>query len=342
MKAIVQTRYGRPEEVLELRELDRPKLGAGEVLVRVRASSVHADVWHVVTGFPLVLRLMGSGLLRPKLRVPGTDLAGTVEAVGRDVTRFKVGDAVFGESHGGFQWKNGGAFAELAAVPEDALVLKPGNVSFEQAAAVATAGYIALSNLRFPGALGPGRHVLVNGAAGAVGSVALQVARARGARVTGVDSTEKLELIRSLGADHVVDYTQEDVTRGHARYDLIFDVASTLSISSCKRILAPTGIYVLIGHDHYGRRGRGLLGSLPAVLGLAARALFNRHLPSPFFSAPPKQAVMTELQDLLAAGKLTPIIDRTYPLESVPDAIRRLTDGDALGRLIITPCLDSR
>lgn len=165
----------------------------------------------------------------------------------------------------------------------------------------------------------------------------LQVAKARGARVTGVDSADKVKLVRSLGADHVVDYTHEDVTRGNERYDLIFDVASTLSISRCKRILEPRGIYVLIGHDHYGRRGRRLLGSIPSVFGLAARALFDRHLPSPFFSAPPKQAVMTELPELLGAGRLTPIIDRTFPLEQVSDAIRRLTNGEALGRIIMTP-----
>lgn len=337
MKAIVQTRYGPPEEVLELREIEKPEVGDGEVLVRVRATSVHADVWHVVAGIPYVLRVMGSGLLRPKVRVPGTDLSGTVEAVGRNVTRFRVGDAVFGESHSGFQWKNGGAFAELATVPEAALTVKPEGVSFEQAAAVPTAGFIALSNLRFEKALQPGRNVLINGAAGAVGSIALQVAKARGARVTGVDGAGKLELLRSLGADLVIDYMQADVTRGGDRYDLIFDVASTLSISNCKRILKPTGIYVLIGHDHYGRAGRRLLGSIPGVFGLAARSLFNRHLPSPFFSPPPKQAVMAELRDLLGTGRLTPVIDRIFPLEMVPEAIRRLTEGHALGRIIITP-----
>jgi NADPH:quinone reductase-like Zn-dependent oxidoreductase len=337
MKAVVQTRYGPPEQALEVREIDRPEVGDDEVLVRVRASSVHADVWHVVTGLPYVLRLMGSGLLRPKVRVPGTDLAGTVEVVGRSVTRFKVGDVVFGESHGGFQWKNGGAWAEFAAAPEAALALKPENVSFEQAAAVATAGSIALSNLRFEHALQPGHHVLINGAAGAVGSIALQVAKARGARVTGVDGADKLELLRSLGADHVIDYTQADVTRSDERYDLIFDVASTLSISACKRIFTPTGIYVLIGHDHYGRAGRRVLGSIPSVVWLAARALFNRHLPAPFFSAPPKQPIMAELGELLGTGKLTPVIDRTFPLEDASEAIRRLANGHALGRIIIAP-----
>ncbi len=337
MKAVVQTGYGPPEEVLEVREIDQPQVGDDEVLVCVRASSVHADVWHVVTGLPYVLRLMGSGLLRPKARVPGTDLAGTIEAVGRNVTRFQVGDAVFGESHGGFQWTNGGAFAEFAAAPEAALARKPENVSFEQAAAVATAGYIALSNLRFEHALQPGHHVLINGAAGAVGSIALQVAKARGARVTGVDSTDKLELLRSLGADHVIDYMQADVTRSDERYDLIFDVASTLSISDCERIFTPTGNYVLIGHDHYGRAGRRVLGSIPSVFWLAARALFNRHLPSPFFSAPPKQAIMAELSELLGTGKLTPVIDRTFPFEDASEALRRLTKGHALGRIIIAP-----
>jgi NADPH:quinone reductase-like Zn-dependent oxidoreductase len=337
MRAIVQRAYGEPEDVLSLQEIPTPEIEPDEVLVRVKATSVHADVWHVVTGFPWVLRLMGWGVRRPKVRVPGTDLAGTVEVVGSCVTRFQVGSAVFGESQRGFQWTNGGAFAEFAAVPESSLALKPENVSFEQAAAVATAGYIALINLRDENVLQPGRHVLINGAAGAVGSIALQVAKARGASVTGVDSGEKLALLRSLGADRVIDYTTTDVTRIDERYDLIFDVASTLSISDCKRILKPTGVYVMIGHDHFGRAGRRVLGSLPRILGLAARAPFDRHLPSPFFSAPSKQAVMGELSELLATGKLTPVIDRTFPLEDAPVAIRRLADGHAVGRIIITP-----
>lgn len=193
MKAIYQTRYGRPDEVLELRHIAEPVLGEHEVLVRVRAASVHADVWHVITGFPWVLRLMGSGVRRPHPAVPGTDLAGSVEAVGSKVTRFKPGDAVFDESRGGMQWKNGGTFAEYAAVPEGELALIPQGITFEQAAALPTPGYIALANLRGRASPQPGQHVLINGAAGGVGSIALQIARARGARVTGVDRTDKLD-----------------------------------------------------------------------------------------------------------------------------------------------------
>jgi NADPH:quinone reductase-like Zn-dependent oxidoreductase len=337
VRAIVQRAYGEPEDVLSLRDVPPPAIAPDEVLVRVRGASVHADVWHVVTGRPYVLRLMGAGVRGPKQRVPGTDLAGVVEAVGAGVTAFRQGDEVFGESIKGQQWTNGGAFAELAAAPAAALARKPGNVSFEQAAAVATAGYIALSNLRFEHALQPGRHVLINGAAGAVGSIALQVAKARGARVTGVDGADKLELLRSLGADHVIDYMRVDVTRGDERYDLIFDVASTLSIPACERILKPAGVYVLIGHDHYGRAGRPVLGSIPSVFWLSARAVFDRHLPPPFFSAPPKRAIMAELRELLGTGRLTPVIDRTFPLEAAAEALRRLTSGHALGRVIITP-----
>lgn len=337
MKAVVHTRYGAPETVLEVREIEAPAIGDDHVLVRVRATSVHADVWHVVTGIPYVLRLMGAGLTRPRARVPGTDLAGTVEAVGKDVTRFVVGDAVFGESHGGIQWMNGGAYAELAAVPQAQLVHKPEGVSFEHAAAVPTAGYIALGNLRPASAIGPGRHVLINGAAGAVGAIAVQVAKARGAEVTGVDSGDRLALLRSLGADHVIDYTQQEVTRGDARYDLIFDVASTLSVPDCKRVLAPDGAYVLIGHDHYGRIGRRLLGSIPSVIRLGFRSLFDRHVRSPFYSEPPKGPIMEELRTLLAEGKLTPIVDRTFPLEDVTQALRRLAQGRAVGRLLLTP-----
>lgn len=337
MKAIVQTRYGPPQDVLELREIDRPAVGSDEVLVRVRAASVHADVWHVVTGLPYVLRAMGAGLFSPKQPVPGTDLAGIVEATGNGVTRFKAGDAVFGESHRGMQWKNGGAFAEFASAPQDALALKPDNVSFEQAAAAATAGYIALTNLRGRAKVEPGQNVLINGAAGGVGAIAVQIAKARGARVTGVDRADKLGLVRALGADRVIDYTQEDFARGDERYDLIFDVASTLSLSRCRHVLKPTGTYVIIGHDHYGRLGRRVFGSLPHVFALLTRAPFDRHLAPPDFSTPPKGEVMAELRGLLEIGKLTPVVDRTFPLDSAAEAIRYLQDGHPRGRVVITP-----
>ena len=336
MRAIVQTRFGPPHDVLEVRDVDMPNVGAGEVLVRVRAASVHADVWHVVTGMPWVLRLMGAGLLRPKPSVPGTDLAGVVEAVGEDARRFKVGDAVFGESIGSNQWKNGGAFAEYAAVPERWLALKPDRVTFEQAASVPTAGNIVLMNLQGKAEIRPGQHVLINGAGGGVGAIALQVAKARGARVTAVDSGEKLELLRALGADHVVDYRREDVTRRDARYDLVFDVASTLALADCKRVLAEAAVYVRIGHDHYGSTGRRALGSLPQMFGLMARATFDPHLQG-LFSPPNKADVMRELTTLLEEGKLTPIVDRTFPLEEVAEAMKRLQEGKATGRILLAP-----
>ena len=339
MKAVVQTRYGEPHEVLEVREVDEPRVGEREVLVRVRAASVHADVWHVVRGYPWILRLMGSGLRRPSPAVPGTDLAGTVEAVGPGVTRFAPGDAVFGESRGGSQWTNGGAWAELAAVPEDELALKPEGVSFEQAASVPTAGNIAIANLRGRASVQPGQRVLVNGAAGGVGSVALQIAKARGARVTGVDHTDKLDLLRSLGADEVIDYTRQDATDGSggARYDLVFDVASTMKPSACKHVLTPHGVYVVIGHDHYGTLGRRLFGSVPQMIWLMVRGLVDRHLPRPDFSLPAKPEVMAELHGLLTAGALTPAVDRTFPLDAAAEALGYLQTGRAAGKVLLTP-----
>jgi NADPH:quinone reductase-like Zn-dependent oxidoreductase len=337
VKAIVQTRYGEPQDVLELREIDTPAVGEDEVLVRVRATSVHADVWHAVSGRPILVRLMGAGLFRPKDPIPGTDLAGVVKSVGKNVTRFVVGDAVFGESLLKMQWRNGGTFAEYAAVPEGALQLKPENLSFEQAASVPTSGNIALINLMGDAEVRPGHSVLINGAGGGVGSIALQVAKARGATVTAVDRAEKLEMLRSLGADRVIDYHQEDFTRGDEQYDLILDVASTLALKDCKRVLKPTGIYLIIGHDHYGAAGRRILGSLPHFFMLIARSTFDRHLPALSFSVPEKSEIMTELKGLLDTGKITPIIDRSFPLSEARAAMRYLQDGGGPGKIIITP-----
>jgi len=337
MKAIVQSKYGFPGGVRQHRDIDRPVVGHDEVLVRVRAASVHPDVWHVVTGWPYVLRLMGAGLLKPKNPVPGTDVAGLVESVGTDVTRFRPGDEVFGETMRGNQWVNGGAYAEYVSAPEDTLERKPAGVTFEQAAAVPTSGFIALHNLQNGVQIQPGQSVLVNGAGGGVGTVAIQLAKAYGARVTGVDNAEKIELVRSLGADHVIDYTQEDFTQRGERYDLILDVASNLSLSACKRALMPTGVYVLIGHDHFGHATGRIFGSLPRVLKLVALSRFVRQLPDLSFSPPSKRDIMAVLVEFLEAGKLTPVIDRTYPLSEAPEAIRYLQGGRALGRIIIIP-----
>lgn len=338
MKAIVQSRYGPPEQVLRLRDIERPTPGDAEVLVRVRASCVHPDVWHVVTGRPWILRLMGGGMRLPENPVPGTDVAGIVEAVGRSVTRFAPGDAVFGETHSQLQWVNGGAFAEFVAVPEETLASKPENVGFEQAACVPTSGFIVLLNLRGGARVEPGMEVLVNGAGGGVGSIAVQFAKANGARVTGVDRGDKLEMIRSLGADAVVDYTREDFTRGGERYDLILDVASSLSLRACRRALSPDGIYLLIGHDHFGKARGRVLGSVPRVLGLMAASLFSRHLPrSEGTRAPTKSEAIAVLSELLATGELTPVIDRIFPLEEVPAAMLHLQSGRACGRIVIAP-----
>ncbi len=337
MKAIVQDKYGSPDDVLKLREINQPVVADDEVLVCVRAASVHPDVWHVVTGRPYVLRLMGAGVLKPKNPVPGTDVAGLVESVGKDVTRFRPGDEVFGETHTKLQWRNGGAFAEYVSAPQDALALKPNGITFEQAAAVPTSGFIALHNLQCAGQIQPGQSVLINGAGGGVGTIAVQLAKAFGARVTGIDRTEKMEMIRSLGADPVIDYTQEDFTRRGERYDLIFDVASNLSLSACKHALMPTGVYVLIGHDHFADAAGRIFGSLPRFLKLVALSPFVRQLPNLNFSMPNKKDVMTVLKQFLEAGKLTPVIDRTYPLNEVPEAMRYLQGGRSRGKIIITP-----
>jgi NADPH:quinone reductase-like Zn-dependent oxidoreductase len=336
MKAIVQDKYGSPD-VLRIQEIDKPVLGDDDVLVRVRAASVHPDVWHVVSGRPYALRLMGAGLLRPKIRIPGTDVAGHVESVAKNVTQFQPGDEIFGESVRGLQWRNGGAFAEYVSVQQDALALKPNNITFEQAAGVPTSGFIALHNLRDAGQVQPGQKVLINGAAGGVGAIALQLAKAYGANVTGVDSTKKLDMVRSLGADHVIDFTQEDFTQGRERYDLIFDIPGNHSFSACRRALTPEGKYVLIGHEHFGESGHRLLGLLPCFFKLIVLSLFVKQLPKPSVSMPSKKESMAVLKEFLEAGKLTPVIDRTYPLSEVPEAIRYLIEGDPQGKVIITP-----
>jgi NADPH:quinone reductase-like Zn-dependent oxidoreductase len=334
MKAIVQDTYGSPD-VLKLRDIDKPMVKDDEVLVRVHAASVHPDVWHLVRGLPYVLRIMGAGLLKPKNSVPGTDVAGHVESVGKNVTRFQPGDEVFGECVRGHQWHNGGAYAEHVSVLEDQLAPKPANITFEQAAAVPTSGLIALQGLRHQGQVQPGQKVLINGAGGGVGTIAVQLAKAYGAEVTGVDSTEKLDLLRSLGAEHVIDYTQEDFTQGGERYDLIVDIPGNHSFSECRRALSPKGTYVLIGHDHFGKLGHRFLGSLPRVLKLVALSPFVSQLPELSFSMPTKNDSMAVLKELLEAGKITPVIDRTYPLREVVEAIRYLEEGHTQGKVLI-------
>lgn len=335
MRAIVQHGYGAPADVLELAEIDPPVAADDEVLIRVRAASMHADVWHVVRGLPYVLRLIGRAPLRPRQRVPGIDCSGVVEAIGRHVTRFRPGDEVFGETIAGYQWQNGGAFAELAAAPEATIAHKPANVGFFEAASVPTAGIIAEQNLHVAGPIQPGMQVLINGAAGGVGAIALQIAKAEGAVVTAVDDTGKLPMLRSLGADHVIDYTEQDFTTGEARYDLVFDIPGNQPFAAIRRVVAPGGHYVLIGHDGYGSAQNAWLGSLPAMAGLTARSFFSEKLAGPGRSMPDKAASLAVLSDLLKTGSLTPAIDRVYPLEAVVDAIEYLASGAVQGKVVI-------
>lgn len=335
MKAIVQNAYGSPEDVLELQDIEKPVAKEDEVLVRVHAASVHPDVWHVVTGLPYVLRIMGAGLLRPKIKVPGTDVAGYVESVGKNVTRFQPGDEVFGESVRGIQWHNGGAYAEYVSVREKALALKPANLTFEQAAAVPTSGFIAIQGIRGQGRLQPGQRVLINGAGGAVGAFAVQLAKAYGADVTGVDSTAKLDMVRSLGADRVIDYTKEDFTRRGEHYDLILDVPGIHRSRDIRRALTPTGTYVLIGHDRFGASGRRWIGGIGQFLKLLVLSPFVSQRMAPRESKEIKDPLGL-LKELVEAGKITPVIDRTFPLSEVREAIRYLAEGHPRGRIIIT------
>ncbi len=335
MKAIVQDRYGSLD-VLELREIERPVVEADEVLVGVRATSVHPDIWHVVTGRPYALRLLSAGALRPKTGIPGTDVSGLVESVGAGVTRFKAGDEVFGDVVAGNSWIHGGAYSEYVCVREDALAHKPPHLTFEQAAVLPTSGIIALRSLLAGGQMQPGKKVLINGAGGNVGALAVQIAKAYGAVVTGVDCAEKLELMRAIGADWTVDYAQEDFTQGSERYDFILDVASNLSLSDCKRVLTPTGSYVLIGHDHFGESAGRWFGSMPRFFVQLALSPFESHLASPDFSIPSK-ALMATLGEFIEAGKITPVIDRTFPLSEAAGAIRYLRDGHARGSIVLTP-----
>lgn len=336
MKAVIQNRYGPPAEVLRTADIPRPVPGEGEVLVRVRATSVHADVWHAISGVPLVLRLMGSGVRAPKNPVPGTDLAGEVVAVGAGVSSLRPGDRVFGEVTPTNQWRNGGAFAEYAAVPEDRLARIPERLNFLQAAAVPTAALIALTNLRDQGALRSGQRVLVNGAGGAVGVYAVQLAKALGAEVTAVDAPGKLDRLRGLGADEVIDYTRNDFTQMGQRYDVVFDVVSQQPFSQVRRALQPDGRFVLIGHDHYGRSGHRWLGSMGRMLPLMAASPFVKQLPG-IAPTTPRAENLATIAQMLDSGAVVPVVDRrVFPLDEAVAAIEYLTTGQAEGRVVLT------
>jgi NADPH:quinone reductase-like Zn-dependent oxidoreductase len=326
MKAIVQDTYGAPE-VLELRDIDRPVPTDNEVLVRVHAAGLDRGVWHVMTGLPYLIRIVlpTLGLRRPKVPVRGMDLAGRVEAVGNDVTRFRPGDAVFG-------WTDGGSYAGYASAPEDHFALKPADVTFEQAAAVPISGLAALQGLRDVGEVQPGQKVLIIGAAGGVGSFAVQLAKAFGAHVTGVASTAQVELVRSIGADDVVDYTRDDVTDGTRQWDLILDTAGHRSLARLRRALAPGGTLVIVGSEVRGRWMGGFDRNLRAV---ALSRLLGQRLR--MLSSKPRQQDLESLREFLEADKVTPVVDRTYPLAEVPQAIRYLVEGHGGGgKIVIT------
>ena len=322
MKAIVQDRYGGLE-TLELADIDRPVPTGDEVLVRVHAAGLDRGVWHVMAGLPYLIRFVGFGLRRPKVRVRGMDVAGTVAAVGADVTRFQPGDEVFG-------WADG-SYAEYASAPEDHFARKPAGVGFEQAGVVPISGFAALQALRDVGQVQPGQRVLVIGAAGGVGAYAVQLAKAFGARVTGVASTTQLELVRSIGADEVVDYTREDVTDGARRWDLVVDTAGHRSLSRLRRALTPKGTLVIVGSEG---RGRWLGGFDRNLRALALSGFVSQRLR--MLSSKPRQADLQVLRELLEAGKLAAPVSRAYPLREVPEAIRRMVQGHGGGKIVIT------
>lgn len=319
MKAIVHNRYGS-SEVLEYKEIDPPVLQDDDVLLRVVAASVNAGDLFTMRGSPWLARL-STGLPRPKDHVLGWDAAGVVEAIGKNVTRFKPGDAVYCASSG--------TFADFARAKENVVALKPASLSFEQAAAVPTAGFTALKGLRDAGKVQPGQKVLINGASGGVGTFAVQIAKALGAEVTGVCSTRNVEMVRSLGADHVVDYTQEDFTRSGQRYDLILDNAASRSFGDLRRALTPQGI-ILPNSGH---------GGMTYVIKSFALAPFMRQQGS-MFVAKSDSADMDALTELIEAGKIKPVIDRTYPLRDARQAFRYLEEEHARGKVVLTVAQD--
>ncbi len=317
MRAIVQDRYGSAE-VLEARDIERPQVDDKEVLVRVQAASIHIGDWVLMTGSPLVMR-MATGLRKPRNPVPGTDIAGTVEAVGQDVHGLRPGDEVFG-------WC-AGAFAEYAIASEDQLVPKPADLTFEQAAAIGVSATTALQLLRDDGHVQPGHKVLINGASGGVGTFAVQIAKAFGAEVTGVTSTRNVDLVRSIGTDHVIDYTAEDFRKGALRYDLILDNVGDRSMADTRRALTPSGTLISNGGGHAG----GKLGRV--VRGLIV-SMFVRQQAKPSVKSTTKADLLV-LKELIAAGKVTPVIDGTYPLGETPTAIGHVAAGHARGTVVI-------
>lgn len=319
MKAITYTKYG-PPEVLKLTEVEKPAPQDNEVLIKIHSASVNAYDWRHVKADPFLIRLMGGGLFKPKHQILGADIAGEVEAVGSSVKQFKPGDDVFGEcSYGGF--------ADYVCVPENRLVLKPANITFEEAAAIPMAALTALQGLRDKGQIQPGQKVLINGASGGVGTFAVQIAKSFGAEVTAVCSTRNLDMARSIGADHVIDYTQKDFTQNGQRYDLIFAANGYHPILDYKRALSPNGIYVMAGGSMAQMFQAMLLGPWISMIG-------NNKMCA--VTARPEQQDLTYMNKLLETGKVTPVVDRCYPLSETAEAIRYIIEEHARGKVVIT------
>ena len=336
MKAAVYTRYGPPDVVVQIADVEKPVPKDSEVLIKVRAAAVNPLDGGLMKGRPYIARIM-TGLRKPKITRLGVDVAGQVEAVGRNVTQFKPGDAVFGlcirypQASGVKVWVCQGAFAEYVCAPESALVMKPDSVTFEQAASAPVAAFTALQGLRDKGHIQPGQKVLVNGAAGGVGTFAVQIAKSFGAEVTGVCSTRNVDMVRSIGADRVIDYTQEDFTKRGQRYDLIFDCVGNHSLSACRRVLNVKGICVMVGD----RSGRGMIGVLARLIAALVLSWFvSQKLVT--FLARPSKADLSIVRELMATGKVRPVIDKRYRLNEVPEAIRYLEEGHARGKVVIT------
>lgn len=323
MKAIVQDRYGSTE-TLAYRDIEKPAVGPGEVLVRVQAAGVDRGVWHLMAGLPYLVRIMGFGLRKPKHRVPGMDVAGRVEAVGSGVTKFLPGDEVFGEITG--------AYAEYAVAPEEKLEEKPSTLSFEQTAGLAISGRAALQAVRDQGRVSAGEHVLVIGASGGVGSFAVQIAKAFGAEVTGVCSTSKVEFVRGLGADHVIDYKRETIADGGRRYDVILDIAGNRPLRRLRRLLSDAGRLVIVG----GERGGRWLGGMQRSIGAALLSPFVRQTLCMQITED-RAEDLGALKDLVEAGTVAPVIDRSFPLRDAAEAVRYLVAGKARGKVVVVP-----
>ena len=322
MKAVVQDRYGTAD-VLRLKEVGKPVVGDGQVLVRVKAAGVDRGVWHMMAGRPYLMRIAGFGLRAPKNPTVGMDLAGVVEAIGNNVTRFQPGDEVFGIGKA--------AFAGYALAREDKLAPKPENLTFEQSAAVGISGSTALQALRDHGRVKPGQNVLIIGASGGVGTFAVQIAKAFGARVTGVCSTAKVDMVRSIGADHVIDYTREDFADGDQRYDLILDIGGNAKLPRLRRALSSEGTLVIVG----GEGGGPWFGGIDRQLRAMMMSAFVHQKMTTFICKENHEDLIV-LGGLIESGKLTPVIDRTYPLAEAPEAIRYLQQGHVRGKVVLT------